>query len=274
MKPQRLIRHLFATPLSAAPLSAVMYITMLLIAASVPVSAQETPVGDTAPSVPQRPPWYLGISAGVSYSMHSGGFAFPEKCADCGYYDDASGVGPALDLRISIPLTPWLRIEPRIFGECHRGEFTSDPIETEIIGQDLEPQALRLEDELRYSLRLIGIDLLAAVPIGGSGIAVLAGPAVGFNVSETATVTERIVSPAGVTFNDGSTSHDVYDGDAAKARGMHAGFRAGFSYTLPIGPDLALGCEATWLLPFSTVGADDEWKTSGLRGLLSILFAF
>jgi hypothetical protein len=273
MKTDRLFRYMAAARRFPRPLFVTLLSCALQFSLAVPALAQETPGGD-ASSPPPRSLWYIGISAGAFFGLHSGGFSFPAACADCGRYEDGAGIGPAFDLRVSIPLTTWLRIEPRIFGECRSGDFTSDPIATEIIGKDLKPQALLLEDELRYNLRLIGIDLLAAVPIGRSGIAVLAGPAVGFNISETATVTERIVSPAGVTFTDGSTSHDVYDGDATNARGTHAGVRAGISYTQPIGRDLALGCEATWLLPFGTVGEDDEWKTSGIRGLLSFLFAF
>ncbi|MBE0645445.1 MAG: hypothetical protein IH600_15285 [Bacteroidetes bacterium] len=231
---------------------------------------------DAAPTSvsPARTPWYLGISAGVFYSMHSGGFSFPGDCEGCGVYGDASGLGSALDLRLSIPIARWLRIEPRIFGECHRGDFTSDPIASEIIGKDMKPQAIVLEDELSYTLRLIGIDLMASVQIGRTGLAVLAGPALGFHVSETATVNERIASPDGALFIDGSRDHTVYDDDVAMARSMHAGLRAGIGYTLPLNQDLALGFEATWLLPLQTVGEDHEWKTAGVRGLLSVLFAW
>jgi hypothetical protein len=256
------------------------FLLILAVLSAVAITALNPPqtavAQDAAPPsvAAARAPWYLGISAGVFYSMHSGGFSFPGDCESCGVYGDASGIGSALDLRLSIPVASWLRLEPRIFGECHRGDFTSDPIPSEIIGKDMKPQAILLEDELSYTLRLIGIDLMASVQIGRTGLAVLAGPAVGFHVSETASVNERIVSPDGVVFTDGSRDHAVYDDDVAKARSMHAGLRAGVGYRLPISRDLALGFEATWLLPLQTVGDDDDWKTAGARGLLSLLFAW
>ena len=242
---------------------------LVLLFASAPLHAQD---GAAAPPPPARMPLHLGIGAGIFYGMHSGGFAYPEPCADCGRYGDATGVGTALDLRISIPLARWLRLEPRLSGECHRGVFTSDPIETVIIGSGLEPQSLQFEDEMTYTLRLAGIDLLAAVSLGSSGVSVLAGPTVGFRVTETATVTERILSPDGATFLDGSRERTAHDGDIELARGLHAGIRAGLGWTLPLGRDLALGVEATWRLPLQTVQESGDWKTSGLRATVAVMF--
>jgi hypothetical protein len=228
------------------------------------------------PSTPREAsaPMYIGISAGVFYAMHSGGFGYPAECEDCATYGDATGVGSAFDLRLSVPLTPWLRFEPRIFGEGHGGDFTSGIVQTEIIGKDMKPQQIQLEDEFASSLQLLGLDLMASFQIGGSGIAVLAGPTVALRLSETATVTERIVSPDGVTFLDGSTEQTRFNGDTDIARGMHAGVRAGLSYALPVSRSLAIGFEATFLLPIQTVSETDDWKTSGARGLISLLYAF
>jgi hypothetical protein len=244
----------------------------LLLAAALPLFAQDAPTDERSSARTPRAPWFLGISAGVISSMHSGGFSFPEECAECGRYGDGAGVGPAFDLRLSIPLAAWLRLEPRMFGECRRGSFTSDPIQTVIIGRDLKPQDLLLEDELDHALRLIGFDVMAAVQIGQSGIAVLAGPSFGFRVTETTVITERILSPGGAVFVDGSREHTTHDGDTEKARGMHAGIRAGLAYRLPLGRDLALGVEATWLLPLQTVSEGDDWTSSGIRGLVTMLF--
>ena len=218
--------------------------------------------------------WHVGIGAGVFFGTHAGGFSFPGDCADCGRYDDATGLGTALDLRVGIPLLRWLRFEPRISAECHRGTFTSEPIESVILGAGMQPQELQLEDELVYTLRLVGIDLLVAVPLGRSGISVLAGPTLGFRVTETATVTERILSPAGAVFAGGSDSHTPVDGDVEIARGMHTGIRAGLGYTLPVGRDIALAAEATWRLPLQPVTESDDWKTSGLRATIAVLFLF
>jgi hypothetical protein len=253
--------------------SSLLLLCYLIFGATTPLSAQDA--SSAAAAAPaSHAPWYLGISAGVFYSMHSGGFAFPSDCAECGRYNEATGIGTAMDLRLSIPLLDWLRFEPRIFGECHRGEFTSDPIETEIIGRDLKPQTLTLEDDLDYTLRTIGLDLIAVFAIGRSGFSVLAGPALGFRVTESAKVTERIVSPDGATFVDGSTDHVMLDGDSEIARGLHAGIRAGAGYTLKLNRDLALGFELSWLLPLQTVGEDNEWKTAGARGLVTLLFVW
>ena len=64
------------------------------------------------------------------------------------------------------------------------------------------------------------------------------------------------------------------DGDSEVARGLHAGVRAGAGYTLRLNRDLALGFELSWLVPLQTVGEDNEWKTTGARGLVTLLFAW
>lgn len=245
---------------------------LLCIATSPRLFSQDTPA--TPPQGREHAPWRLGISAGVFFSIHSGGFSFPDDCASCGNYGDANGLGSAFDLRASIPLVSWLRIEPRLFGECHRGSFTSAPIESEIIGSGMQPQEVVFEDELRYTHRLIGIEIIGSVPLGRSGIALLMGPALGMSVSETATVTERIAAPAGVVFVDGTSERVMIDDEVTLARDTHAGLRFGAGYTLPLSRDLALGIEATWLLPLNTVTENDEWRTSGLRALLTILFCW
>jgi hypothetical protein len=216
---------------------------------------------------------YFGISAGVFFSMHSGGFPFPDNCDGCAEYGDATGIGTAFDLRLSVPVSDLLRFEPRIFVESHGGDFTSELFTVEIIGKDMKPQQMQLEDEFSSSIQLVGIDLLAAFQIGRSGIAVLAGPAAAFLISESATVTERIASPDGVSFLNGSREQTRFDGDPGIARSMHVGIRAGLNYTLPVSRSLALGFEATYLLPLQTVGDTGDWKTAGARGLLSLLYA-
>jgi hypothetical protein len=258
------------TPSIARILHVCVFVMMLPLLAA-PLRAQEH--RDT-PVVPARAPWHVGIAAGVFLGMHSGGFSFPDDCADCGRYGDATGIGTALDLRVGIPLARWLRLESRISAECHRGTFTSDPIESVIIGSGMQPQSLQLEDELVYTLRIVGLDLLAAVPLGRSGLTVLAGPTIGFRITETATVTERILSPQGAVFADGSSAHTPFDGDTEIARGMHAGIRAGLGYMIPVGRDIALGAEATWRLPLQPVTETDDWQTSGLRTTLAVLFLF
>lgn len=248
-------------------------IACLLLASAAPLQAQPFDHGSEPNPSSTRGPWYVGVSAGMFFSLHAGGFSWPEACPDCGRYDQGSGVGTALDLRISIPVASWLRIEPRLFGECQRADFTSEPIHVDIIGRDLQPQAAQLQDELAYTLRLIGIEAMAAVAVGPRGFHLLAGPALGFRITESATVTERILSPEGAVFLDGSREHTVFEGDAEKARSLHAGIRAGAAYTLPLGADLRLGVEATWLLPLRTVTDGGEWRVSGIRALASLLFA-
>ncbi len=254
-------------------LAALFVSAAMLLTGPAALKAQDnTPPPPAYALVAEPAPMFLGISAGALYNMHSGGFGYPNDCADCAVYGDANGIGLAADLRLSLPLTKWFRLEPRLFFEDRGGKFTSDPMQVEIIGQNMKPQSMILEDDFDFSIQLVGIDLLAAMQIGQSGLAVLLGPSAAFRLSESSTVTERIASPSGAVFLDGSNEAVRLDGETEIARSLQAGIRAGFSYTLPVSRAIAIGIEATYLYPLQTLGENDEWKTAGARGLLSLLY--
>lgn len=253
-------------------LSTLIIAAALLSTCPTALQAQDTPPPPAYALAAEPAPTFLGISAGALYNMHSGGFGYPNDCADCAVYGDASGIGLAADLRLSLPLTKWFRLEPRLFFEDRGGTFTSEPMNAEIIGQDLKPQTMILEDEFDFSIQFFGLDLLAAMQVGQSGLSVLLGPSAAFRLSESTTVTERIVSPTGAVFLDGSNEAVRVDGATEIARSLQAGIRAGFSYTQPVSRSIAIGIEATYLFPLQTLSENDEWKTSGARGLLSLLY--
>lgn len=223
-----------------------------------------------APPMPMR----IGVFAGGLYSMHSGGFDFPESTdPPVTAYDEGNAFGPSFGVRFDIPLTTGLRLSPRLFAECRRGDFTSDPFMMDIIGQDLQPQPMTLEDDLEVILRTAGIDLMLQWSPLSRGPYLLAGPTIGMKLYEEFRVTERIVDPALVTFIDGSRAKEVYDDDPAFTRDLTVGLRAGIGYTLALNRDMALGVEAQYLMLLQTVREDSDWSLAGLQATLALLFA-
>jgi hypothetical protein len=218
--------------------------------------------------------WTFGVYLGVMASTHSGGFTFPDDQPPTIAYDDGSGLGPALGIRVDIPFTSSLSLSSRMFAECRRGTFTSAPFQQMIIGQHLEPQPMSLEDELDVILRIAGIDFLLQWQPFSANLYLTAGPSLGFKLYEEFTVTERILDPAAVTFLDGSREREMYQGDPDMSRGMHAGVRLGLGYVLPIGSDLATGAELLYVVPLQTVTEADDWSLTGLLATVSFLFRF
>lgn len=216
--------------------------------------------------------WSIGVSVGGTYMTHGGGLVFPREAPPLIRYDDASGFGPAFGVRITVPLTPSLALSPRLFAECRRGTFTSEPFMMEIIGRDMRPEDMMLEDELDVILRVGGLDLLLAWHPAGGGFYLAAGPSIGLRLYEEFTVTESILSPQGVTFLDGSTAREMYDGDPGLSRALQLGIRGGAGYAFPLNEDLALGCELLYLYPLQTVTEDDDWTIQGLQGTVTMQF--
>ncbi len=246
----------------------IFMIPALLLLASTLLRAQD---GDGSAAVPALP-WSIGISVGGTYMMHSGGLVFPREAPPLISYDDASGFGPAFGVRLSIPLSESLALSPRLFAECRRGTFTSEPFMMEIIGRDMRPEDMMLEDELDVILRVGGLDLLLAWHPAGGGFYLAAGPSIGLRLYEEFRVTESILSPQGVTFLDGSTAREMYDDDPGLSRSVHLGVRGGAGYVIPLNEDLALGAEVLYLYSLQTVTEDDDWTLQGLQGTVTLQF--
>ncbi len=237
--------------------------------------AQENDTSTRAePAAKRAPSMAFGVYFGALAASHSGGFTFPDEQPPVISYDDGSGVGPAFGIRADIRLLSSLSLSPRIFAECRRGTFTSDPFVMEIVGQDMQPQDMRLEDELDVIVRVAGLDLLVQWHPLPVNLYLAAGPSVGLKLYEEFTVTENILEPAGVAFLDGSRSREIYSGDPDRTRAFHAGIRAGAGYLLSLGSDLAAGAEVLYFLPLQTVTENDDWSMQGLQATLSFLFRF
>jgi len=216
----------------------------------------------------------FGVYFGALAASHSGGFTFPDEQPPVISYDDGSGIGPAFGIRADIRLLSSLSLSSRLFAECRRGTFTSNPFVMEIVGQDMQPQDMRLEDELDVIVRVAGLDLLVQwhpLPID---LYLAAGPSIGLKLYEEFTVTENILEPAGVTFLEGSRSREVHSGDPDRTRALHTGVRAGAGYLLSLGRDLAAGAEVLYYVPLQSVTEDDDWSMQGLQATLSFLFRF
>ena len=246
-----------------------IFTLLLLTLTSVSLHAQS---GEDSAPAGATGRYAIGVTAGGTYMLHGGGFSFPREAPPRIAYDEASGYGPAFGVRVDIPLGQGFQLSPRLFAECRRGDFTSDPFVMEIIGRDLRPQDMLLEDELDMTLRVGGLDLLVTWYPAGSGFYLAAGPSIGMRLYEEFRITESIRSPAGVSFLDGSTSREMYDDDPGITRSLHLGLRAGPGYRLAIGSDLALALEVLYLYPLQSVAEDSDWTVQGLQGGVSLLF--
>lgn len=252
----------------------VMLLALIICATGILHAQGSEPPSKREAFAERAPSIAFGVYFGAFASSHGGGFAFPAEQPPAISYDEGSGLGPVFGIRADIRLASSLSLSPRLFAECRRGTFTSDPFVMEIVGRNMQPQDMRLEDELDVILRVAGLDLLLQWHPLPFDLYLAAGPSVGFKLYEEFTVTESIREPSGVAFLDGSRSREVFNGDPDKTRALHTGVRAGAGYVLSLGSDLAAGAEVLYLIPLQTVTEEDDWSMQGLQATLSFLFRF
>jgi len=98
------------------------------------------------------------------------------------------------------------------------------------------------------------------------------GARLGVELGATYDYAERLVSPAGATFN-GSPERGAMSGDVAEKNAIQAGLLAGLGYDLPIGPTITLRPELTGVVSLTSPVKSVDWKAHELRLGLSVLYS-
>lgn len=97
------------------------------------------------------------------------------------------------------------------------------------------------------------------------------GARLGFELGATYDYAERLVSPAGATFN-GSAERGATNGDLEEKNAIQAGVLLGLGYDLSLSPTITLRPELTGVMSLTSPVKSVDWKAHEVRFGVSVLY--
>ncbi len=192
-------------------------------------------------------------------SGSGGGFSVSAMTALVPSFADgfASHIGATLRLGFASASTSFETSES-IGPAIDRSGEVSDVIDTYTIETTFSE--LRLEPAITYH---IGADVPLLFSIGAK---------LGFAAGSTYSQSEKVTSPNGATFADGSSERNASEGDIEEASGMLLGLGLGVGYDIRVSPTLAVRPEAGYMLGLTTPIKDVTWSPNEVRLGVSLLY--
>jgi hypothetical protein len=168
-------------------------------------------------------------------------------------------------------LTGAIRAIGRITYEQRDAEFESRQ-SLPVMTQNGEENAVFV-DQLDARIGMMSLDILAAWEESSTGIHVAAGPSFGFVLSQGYRQSQRIESPAGVTFIDGTREKVLFDDDRVLTKSPMVSLRMLAGIIRPIASNLFVTGDVSYALPLTSMGKAMTWKSGGVGVTAGVLLA-
>ncbi len=219
-----------------------------------------------------------GLYGGAAYNMHYGTLSTNQGMLECGTFSDASSLRWFIGNTVNIPLNAHWAFTPRLYYHKAGATFnTANPVQPKIALSDGSVVNLNTTHSLDVFLDYLNVDLLASYFLSDRLYAI-GGLTVGFETRNAFEQSESIVSPAGVTFRDGSTTRIILPGYFSDAQGNDVSNSTRFAGVLGIGAMIPINSswiinpELSYQYGFTNVISTDSWKVHTLRAGAGILY--
>ncbi|MBE0644656.1 MAG: hypothetical protein IH600_11300, partial [Bacteroidetes bacterium] len=218
----------------------------------------------------------FGVYGGPQFNFHSGTYEALDQNALCGVCDFENGdvMKFRFEALLEIPLTPSLMLSGRIGLQDFSGQFDRDNYYVGQVAQPTGPPADLIVDHtfdnaLSYLVVTPGI---LYFPIEEE-LHLNLGLGFGFPMSKDYTLREEMVSPAGITFSDGTRDHVIRDEEIQNVNGFRLSLEIGAGYDIPLTRNLLLTPALGYSLPLTSVTDKGEWSASALAAGVGLLWA-
>lgn len=213
----------------------------------------------------------VGVDVGLTLNFHGGAFSLVQQGITCCGFDGAGSVGTLLRVRGEYypeREDKW-GFTGRISLEGHGAEFESDVRQLPIFGRNDTIETAGFRNTLDVSLPSLDFTgmftyKIGRIPKSDVDLFVSGGLSLMFITSSTFDKTERIVSPSGVRYLDGSQEKSFPDLDVDLVNSAQFGLIGGANVRYPIRPDLFINWELLYRLPFTKISPDEDWRMSNL----------
>ncbi|MEO5928393.1 MAG: OmpA family protein [Candidatus Kapaibacterium sp.] len=232
------------------------------------------------PSVGTTPGIRSGIIGAGTLNIHHGEFGSYDGILECGVFDRATTVGWLAGYMLDIPFTGSLGLSARLSYWKADGDFTSpNPFAVRVAVDDHTTVPLVTENTLETSIDYVMLDALARWKVAGP-LYLAAGPSVGLATRASYQQQERIMSPQGITFQNGESTRKIIAGNFDQQGTVPAKRSLRVAASVALGADIRLS-ERLALMPeigysygFTNVLSSFDWKVNMIRAGAGLIYSF
>jgi outer membrane protein OmpA-like peptidoglycan-associated protein len=233
-------------------------------------------------SAPPKPSMRVrsGITGAATINMHRGDFVTYDGILECGLFQDATTLGWQGGYIFELPFNDALGLSTRLAYWKADGSFTGDnPLTARVAIDDNTTVPLTTEQTLDASLDYLQLDLLGTWRFAGP-LYVAAGPTIALPTRAAYQQTERIVSPQGITFDNGQSSRKIIAGNfdqqgtLTTRRNIRIAATGAIGAEIDLSDRLVLAPEVAYSFGFTSVLSSFDWKVNALRAGASLMYAF
>lgn len=240
-------------------------IVLLALLSTLSTSAQEQRPDERERAV------RVGLGAWGTMNLHRGDFTSYDGVLECGTFDETTTLGWSVGYLFEFPLSSAFSLSPRIHYWKADGDFTTpNGVPTRIAIDDETVVPLETEHTLETALDYVSLDFLAKLKIAGPVYLAL-GPSIGYAARASYEQEERIISPQGVTFLNGSDARNIIAGNFDEQGTLNTSRNLRLAAVGALGADLdlsdrmILSPEAGINWGLTDVLSSFPWKAHGLR---------
>jgi outer membrane protein OmpA-like peptidoglycan-associated protein len=192
----------------------------------------------------------------------------------CGVYGDATAIqyGPSATMRLPQLFSESLGLALRAGLLMQSSQHSGDPIDPQRAVDPVTGTLIDVDRELLLEpgLGALAVDLLASYSLGG--LAIAAGPSVGFYVAQEAEARDVINAPSHATFRDGSREQVVEGGTTLTGESLAIAAVLDVSYAIPMSRRVLLSPRAEARIAFTSPYAEGSWSQFGIAAGIDLLF--
>lgn len=249
------------------------YLLPIIIFLASTIGFAQTP--ETSEAVP---PISVGAIGWGTMNIHRGDFTTYDGILECGRFDDAQTLGWGLGYVVDLPFTGRLSLSGRFYYWKGDGDFvTPNPTPVRIAVDDKTLVPLQTEHALETALDYGMVDLLLRYRFA-SPFHIAVGPSAGFAARAAYEQEERILSPEGVTFLNGSSTRKIIAGNFDEQGTLNTSRVVRFGATGMIGAEIpltdrvALTPEAGFTFGMTSVLSSFDWTVHAIRAGVGVTY--
>ena len=219
----------------------------------------------------EKLPIMIGATLGVNYNLHNGHFQTVEGNTVCCVAEKGTGLGLVAGAKFFLPINSYIVFMPRVMFEKRGGDFDGIPEVYPIFGNGQLVETATINKLLEISMSSFNADLMGSFMFGKSGVYLAVGPSFSYIPSSSFIETATLSSPAGTKFIDGTTIHQVGQGNLA-VNNLQVTLRGGLGAMIKLSKNWFLNPEV--LGSYGVTKYYNDWQGHAIQGTIGLMYAF